>query len=50
MAVALGTSLFCCLSIIPQALRGAIVAAELPHRGKLRAEATLFSLINASWK
>ena len=33
-------SLFCYLSIISQALRAAIVAAELPLRGKLRAEAT----------
>ena len=37
----LHTSLFCCSSIIPQALRAAIVAAELPLRGKLRAEATI---------
>ena len=35
-------SLFCCTSIISQALRAAIVAAELPLRGKLRAEATIF--------
>ena len=33
-------SLFCCPSICAQALRAAIVAAELPLRGKLRAEAT----------
>ena len=33
-------SLFCCTSIFAQALRAAIVAAELPLRGKLRAEAT----------
>ena len=38
------TSLFCCLSIFAQALRAAIVAAELPLRGKLRAEATIFSI------
>ena len=36
------TSLFCCPSIFAQALRAAIVAAELPLRGKLRAEATTF--------
>ena len=34
------SSLFCCPSIFAQALRAAIVAAELPLRGKLRAEAT----------
>ena len=34
------SSLFCCPSIISQALRAAIVAAELPLRGKLLAEAT----------
>ena len=39
----LGSSLFCCPSIFAQALRAAIVAAELPLRGKLRAEATIFS-------
>jgi len=33
-------SLFCCPSSISQALRAAIVAAELPLCGKLRAEAT----------
>ena len=43
MTVAVDTSLFCCPSIISQALRAAIVAAELPLRGKLRAKATLFS-------
>ena len=37
-----GTSLFCCPSIFARALRAAIVAAELPLRGKLRAEATTF--------
>ena len=31
---------FCCPSIFSQALRAAILAAELPLRGKLRAEAT----------
>ena len=31
-------------SIISQALRAAIVAAELPLRGKLRAEATILSI------
>ena len=36
----LRTSLFYCPSIFAQALRAAIVAAELPLRGKLRAEAT----------
>ena len=41
MAVA-RASLFCCPSLISQALRAAIVAAELPLRGKLRAEATTF--------
>jgi len=40
----LGSSLFCCPSIFPRALRAAIVAAELPLRGKLRAEATTFSI------
>ena len=40
----LHTSLFCCPSIFAQALRAAIVAAELPLRGKLRAEATIFSI------
>ena len=39
----LQTSLFCCPSITAQALRAAMVAAELPLRGKLRAEATIFS-------
>ena len=39
----LHTSLFCAPSIISQALRAAMVAAELPLRGKLRAEATIFS-------
>ena len=34
------SSLFCCPSMISRALRAAIVAAELPLRGKLRAEAT----------
>ena len=38
----LHASLFCCPSLIFQALRAAIVAAELPLRGKLRAEATTF--------
>jgi len=38
MAVAtVDTLLFCYSSIISQALRAAIVAAELPLRGKLRA-------------
>jgi len=36
------TSLFCCPSIISQALRAEIVAAEVPLRGKLHAEATTF--------
>ena len=36
------TSLFYCPSIIAQALRAAIVAAELPLRGKLRAQAKTF--------
>ena len=41
MAVAtVDPTLFCCPSIISQALRAAIVAAELPLRGKPRAEAT----------
>ena len=40
MAVA---SLLCCPSITSPALRAAMVAAELPLRGKLRAEATIFS-------
>ena len=39
----LHTSLFCAPSIISQALRAAMVAAEVPLRGKLRAEATTFS-------
>ena len=39
----LDSSLFCCPSIFAQALRAAIVAAELPLRGKLLAEATIFS-------
>ena len=39
----LHTYLFCAPSIISQALRAAMVAAELPLRGKLRAEATIFS-------
>ena len=39
----LHSSLFCCPSITAQALRAAMVAAELPLRGKLRAEATIFS-------
>ena len=39
----LHTSLFCAPSIISQALRAAMVAAEVPLRGKLRAEATIFS-------
>ena len=39
----LHTSLFCAPSIISQALRAAMVAAEVPLRGKLRAEATKFS-------
>ena len=34
----LHTSLFCAPSIISQALRAAMVAAEVPLRGKLRAE------------
>ena len=36
----LGSSLFCCPSIFAQALRAAIVAAELSLRGKPRADAT----------
>ena len=39
----LHTSLFCCPSITAQALRAAMVAAELPLRGKLRAQATILS-------
>ena len=39
----LHSSLFCCPSITAQALRAAIVASELPLRGKLRADATIFS-------
>ena len=39
----LHTSLFCAPSIISQALRAAMVAAEVPLRGKLRAEATTSS-------
>ena len=39
----LGSSLLCFPSITAQALRAAMVAAELPLRGKLRAEATIFS-------
>ena len=39
----LHTSLFCCPSMTAQALRAAMVAAELPLRGKLRAKATIFS-------
>ena len=39
----LQTSLFCCPSITAQALRAAMVAAELPLRSKLRADATIFS-------
>ena len=35
-----GTSLFCCPSIISEALRAATVEAELPLRGNLRASAT----------
>ena len=38
------SSLFCCPSIFAQ-LRAAVVAAELPLRGKLRAEATPFSIV-----
>ena len=38
----LDSSLFCCPSITAQSLRAAVVAAELPLRGKLRAEATYF--------
>ena len=38
----LHTSLFCAPSIISQAPRAAMVAAEVPLRGKLRAEATHF--------
>ena len=34
------SSLFCCPSIFAHALRAAIVVAELPLRGKLRAEVT----------
>ena len=45
MAVAtVDNSLFFCHLIISQALRAAIVAAELPLRGKLRAEATTVSI------
>ena len=40
----LQTSLFCCPSIFARALRAAIVAAELPLRGKLLAEAIIFSI------
>ena len=40
--VTVDTSLFRCPSIISRALRAAIVVAELPLRGKLRAEATTF--------
>ena len=40
----LDSPLFCCPSITAQALRAAIVAAKLPLRGKLRAEATAFSI------
>ena len=40
----LDSSLLCCPSIISQALRAAMVAAELPLRGKLRAEATKLSM------
>ena len=40
----LDSSLFCCPSITAQALRAAIAAAELPLRGKLRAETTIFSI------
>ena len=39
----LGSSLLCCPSTTAQALRAAMVAAELPLRGKLRTEATIFS-------
>ena len=39
----LQTSLFLCPSITAQALRAAMVAAELPLRGKLRAEAAICS-------
>ena len=39
----LDSSLLCCPSIISQALRAAMVAAEVPLRGKLRAEATIIS-------
>ena len=38
----LDSSLLCAPSIISQALRAAMVAAEVPLRGKLRAEATHF--------
>jgi hypothetical protein len=41
----LHSSLFCCPSITAQALRAAIVAAELPLRGKLRAEAKIFPIV-----
>ena len=37
-------SLFCCPSIISQALCAAMVATELPLHGKLRVEATIFSI------
>ena len=42
------TFLFCCPSIISQALRAAMVAAEVPLRGKLRAEATHFQPTHSS--
>ena len=46
----LDSSLLCAPSIISQALRAAMVAAELPLRGKLRAEATTFSPTHSSFK
>ena len=39
----LDSSLLCAPSIISQALHAAMVAAEVPLRGKLRAEVTIFS-------
>ena len=44
------TSLFCAPSIISQALRAEMVAAEVPLRGKLRTEATTFPPTHSSCK
>ena len=44
----LGSSLLCAPSIISQALRAAMVAAEVPLRGKLSAEATHFPPTHSS--